>query len=142
MKKYYICKIIGDGLTPETSFRPAIEDVLDPVTGMRAFSTANVIATDPVTGVPIKPWALVIATGQKHGLVANHPDIDPLPDYPFDAKLSAMHVPTKNQMVVKMQIRGIDTSFVGNADGYRDVIRSIGRLHVLDFDENNFDVAE
>jgi hypothetical protein len=142
MKRYYICKIIGDGQEPETAFRPAIQDVIDQKTGAPAFSIASVIATDPTTGLPVFPWALVIASGTKHGLVQNHPDIDPLPDYPFDAKVSAMHAPTKNGMVGKMQARGINTAFIGVTDGYREIIRTLGRQHFSDFDENNFDVAE
>lgn len=140
MKRYYICKVIGDGLTPESSLRSPIENVIDPITGAKAFGSVSVIATDPITGQPVHPWTLTVAVGQKHGLLSNHPDVDPLPDYPFDAKLSAMHLPTKTQMIEKMQLRGIDTGFITNADGFRDVIRTLGRRHVADFDENNFDV--
>lgn len=141
-KAYYVCKIIGDGQSPETAFRPAIQDVIDPKTHLKAFNTSHVIAINPATGQPVKPWCLVIAAGPDHSLVRNHPDIDAMPDYGLDVKISSMHTPTKNGMTAKLNARGIDTSALGNADGYRDLIRGLGRQHDAAFDEKAFDVSE
>ena len=38
--------------------------------------------------------------------------------------------------------RGLGSSVYNGADGYRDVIRAVGRANDPAFDENNFDVAE
>lgn len=141
MKRYYVCKIIGDGIEPETAFRPAIHDIIDPQSGLRAFDYSAAIATD-AQGQPVSNWCLVIAAGRDHRLVANHPDIDALPEYPLDAKISAMHTPTKNQAMAKLQARGINVAKFANADGYRDLIRSIGREHDENFHEDKFDVSD
>jgi hypothetical protein len=45
-------------------------------------------------------------------------------------------------MISKLQGRGINTEFIDTTDGYRGVIRGIGRQLVADFDENNFDISE
>jgi hypothetical protein len=141
MKRYAVCKVIGDGQAPETAFRAAIEDVIDPTTGAKAFSTSTVLASNP-DGTPKYPWCLVVATGRRFDLAQTNPDIDLMPDLPLDVKISAMQTATKAAMTSKMQARGIDTSLVGNSDGYRDVIRALGQLHAPSFNENAFDVSE
>jgi hypothetical protein len=142
MKRYYICDIIGDGIEPETAFRAAIADILKPGTQDKAFNITTIISTDPVTGHPLLPWCLVIASGQDHSLAIGKPKIDDLPDFPLDAKIGALQTATKNRMKANINARGLDASFVDNADGFRDVIREIGRKHFHDFNENAFDVAE
>lgn len=141
MKRYYVCKIIGDGIEPETAFRPAIHDIIDPSTGMRAFDYSAAIVTDE-NGQPVSDWCLVIAAGRDHKLAANNPDIDQLPDYPLDAKIAAMHTPAKNQAMARLQSRGINTGKFANADGYRDLIRGLGKEHDANFSEDSFDVSD
>lgn len=146
MKRYAVCKIIGDGLTPETAFRPAISDVTDPQTGFAAYNITSIIgnypAGHPQAGQPTHDWCLVLASGDDFKLVEGNADIDLLPEVDLDVKVSAMHVPTKVEMGEKLVARGIDTSFVGNADGFREVIRQLGELQDATFDEKKFDVAE
>lgn len=36
-KRYYVCKLIGDGKSTATAIRPALGDVIDPATGKPAF---------------------------------------------------------------------------------------------------------
>lgn len=141
MKRYYVCKVIGDGLEPETAFRPAIADIVDPKTGQPAFSYSVVIGND-AAGRPTKDWCLVLAAGKDHRLVAGSPDIDALPDYPLDAKMSAMHAPTRSAAVAKLQARGIDTSRFANADGYRELVRALGQDQDPSFHEDKFDVSD
>lgn len=141
MKRYYVCKIIGDGQSIATAYRPAINDIVDPATGLKAFITSAIIQTD-ANGQPVLPWCLVIASGQRHALAAAHPDIDPLPDYPLDVKVSAMNTLTRNRALQKMQARGIDVSDLSQADGFRDMIRSLGRKHEPTFSEDDFDVQD
>lgn len=141
MKRYAICTVIGDGLTPETAFRPAIQDITDPQTGNAAYSIASVIATAP-NGQPALPWCLCVIAGRRMDLAQAHADIDLLPDVPLDIKVQAIQAGTKAAMKARMQARGIDTATVDNADGFRDVVRALGQLHAPDFNENAFDVSE
>lgn len=130
-KRYYVCDIIGDGI--EEPFRPKVDDF--------GVNWVGQIKSD-ANGLPEIPWAIVLVATNNHAQLQNVPGITPLPDFPLDGKVSAMHVPTKNSMVAALQARGIDTSFVGSADGYRDTIRGLGLLLSSNFDENKFDISE
>lgn len=140
MKRYYVCKVIGDG-SYESPYRAAIADVVDPSTHLLAFTIAATIKSNP-DGTPALPWCLVIAAGKNHALVNSNADIDPLPDYPLDVKLSAMNTATKLAAFNKMAARGINTNALSNADGYRDLIRGLGQQHEASFSEDNFDAPE
>ncbi|MBK5203859.1 MAG: hypothetical protein JJD98_00170 [Polaromonas sp.] len=133
MKQYYLCDIIGDG-SEENAYRPAVSD--------HSVSWVGSIPSDPVTGHPISTWALVLVATNNHAKLRNKPGIDALPDFPMDGKVSAINTATKNAMNLVLERRSIPTGLFGNADGYRDVIRGIGRQIDPAFDENNFDVAE
>lgn len=74
----YQCKIIGDGKSPETAFRPAIEDVLVPVLGTKAFPTWRIVGEIPVdkNGFPtITQVVIEVADDTRAALVAGNPDI-------------------------------------------------------------------
>lgn len=132
MKRYYISPIIGTG--DETDpFRPKIADYGVPWVGS--------IPSDPITGRPVHSWTLVRVNAQNHGAILADQTIDALPDFPLDGKVSAINTATKNAMLSELQARGIDTAFISNADGYRDVIRGIGQKLEPTFSENNFDVS-
>lgn len=133
MKRYYICDILGTG-DPEDPFRAAVAEL--------GVNYVAEIKSDPVTGLPLAPWALVCVATKNHSPLLNRPGLDAMPDFPLDGKVSAIQTATKNAMLERMQARGIDISFVGNADGFRDVIRGVGRLLNDNFNENNFDVSE
>lgn|SRR5574340_20057 len=132
MKRYYISKIIGDG-TEFNAFRPKVAEYGVP--------WAGIIATG-VDGKPLLPWAFCIVGGDKHIDLLADADNDGLPDFPLDAKVSAMHKPTKDTMLGKLQARNIDTSFISTVDGYRDIIRKLGQLQEPTFNENGLDVAD
>ena len=136
-KRYYLSNIIGDGTdsdpTPTTGpFRVAIADL--------GVSFVAQIPTDPVTGRPTKTWALALVNTDNHARLINTPGVDALPDFPLDGKVSAVNNITKTKMLASMTRRGIDKGFVDGTDGYRDVIRGIGKQVDQSFDENNFDV--
>lgn len=134
MKRYYLCDIIGDG-TFGNFYRPKLADI-----GVDARVTE--MQTDPATGVPTKPWCLVLVADRNHGKLQNVPGVDPLPDYPMDGKVSAINAVARQAMLNRLAARSINGNVVQTADGYREVIRGIGReLNPL-FDENNFDVAD
>jgi hypothetical protein len=64
-----------------------------------------------------------------------------LPDYPLDAKVNAMHQPTKVAMRNRLSARGVATEVMDNADGFRDIIEYIARvkLNNAGFSADNFD---
>ena len=132
MKRYYLSPIIGDG-TEFDPFRPKVAD--------HGVAWVGSIPSDPNTGHPLFGWTLVLVDAVNHGKILADQTIDALPDFPLYGKVSAINTATKNAMLGKLQARGIDTAFVGNADGYRDVIRGIGQKLEATFSENNFDVS-
>lgn len=100
------------------------------------------IYTDPVTGIPTNKFALVLVKSRDHAKLVNDPKMAAMPDVSLDMKVSSIHTPTKNKMINDLKRLGIDTSFIQTTDGYREVIRGIGKINNPDFDENKFDVNE
>lgn len=132
MKRYYISPIVGTG-AEDDPYRPKVADY--------GVSWVGVIPSNPDTGRPVYPWCLALVEAINHASLLADRDIKPLPDFPLDGKVSAINKATRNRMSADLQGQGIDTSFIGSADGYRDVIRGIGRSLAASFDENGFDVA-
>lgn len=132
-KRYYISPIIGDG-SEFNPFRPKVADY--------GVSWAGSIPSDPNTGQPLSTWALVVVNAKNHAALLADDAINALPDFPLDGKVSSVHTATKNNMIAKMKKRGINTAFIDSTDGYREVIRGVGKILDPQFDENNFDVAE
>ena len=87
-------------------------------------------------------WALVLVASRDHAAVRNAPGVDSLPDFPLDGKVSSINTVTKNAMLARLTARKISRTFIDNTDGYREVIRGIGRQLEPDFDENKFDIAD
>lgn len=139
MKRYYICDIYGNGdidvpNSPTTGpYRPAVADL--------GVSWVGAIPTGP-DGRPTKTWALVLVASRDHAVVRNAPGVDSLPDFPLDGKVSSINTVTKNAMLARLTARGISRTFIDSTDGYREVIRGIGRQLEPDFDENKFDIAD
>lgn len=100
------------------------------------------ILTDPNTGIPVNKFALVLVKTRDHARIINDPLMHPLPQVDLDVKVSSIHTATKNTMVAKLQNLGVDTAYIQTTDGYREVIRGLGRINNPDFDENKFDVNE
>lgn len=134
--RYSVCAILGDGQPPD-GYYAAIRGVVDPVSGFQAYPTIQEIGFNP-DGSLLFPWALAASSGETWALVSGNADITLLPDYPLDAAVSAMHLPTRNALGAALQARGIDVSVLGIADGYRDVINYLGRLHNPAFSVDNF----
>lgn len=142
MKRYYICPIIEHEVEPGLiGYRLAIQEYPDtPFEGGEIPVDLN--PESPNYGKPLHKFGFVLVKSRYHGKFINNPNMIPLPQVDLDIKMSAIHTATKNKLIAGMQSLGIDTSFIGNADGYRDVIRGIGRIINPSFDENNFDVEE
>lgn len=132
MKRYYISPIVGDG-SIENPYRPKVAD--------HGVSWSGVIPTDSA-GKPTQSWTLVVVNAKNHSKILADKTIDDLPDFPLDGKVGSIQNATKNKMKNAMAARGINTYIADNADGYREVIRGIGRVLQVDFDENAFDVEE
>lgn len=135
MKRYYLSKIIGDGKSPETAFKPKI----GLIPGLNYVSE---IKTDPATGVPVEQYALCMAAAKNHSAILSDTDNRALPDVPLDVKMNAINAATKSKFVSDLAFFGIDSAFVNSSDGFRDSVRHLGKLLNTNFDENNFDVSE
>lgn len=137
MKRYYLAEI-----------ELVADDVMGDYYRCRASAYPDLmfeggeILTDPETGVPTNTFALVLVKSRDHVRLINDPKMHPLPDVALDIKVSSIHTPTKNNMISNLQALGINTNFINNTDGYREVIRMLGRINNPNFDENNFDINE
>lgn len=143
--RYYLCEVWGNGdpdapPTPTTgAYRPAIVDVVDPVTGGSAFATRAQIGVGP-DGTPLHSWTLVAAQGDQHGLAVSAPGVEPMPDPGLrDVQLASIHLPTRNAMLARLTARGIDVSWVSTETGYRDVCDRLVSLHVPAFNSDALD---
>lgn len=125
-KRYYLCDVIGDG-TEFNPFRPAIAD--------EGVNWVGEVSSDNTK-------ALVLVNVSNHSALLSDPQFDSMPDFPLDAKVNSLQSQAKNAMLNAMSKRGFATGLISSADGYRDVIRGIGRELNPNFDENNFDVSE
>ena len=130
-KRYYISPIIGDG-SEFNPYRPKIADHNVPWVGN--------IPSDPVNGAPLFAWSLVLVNPPTHAALLTDSTLDALPEFPLDGKVSSIQTATKNAMIAKLKARSIDTGFIAGTDGYREVIRGIGKTLEPAFDENNFDI--
>lgn len=130
-KRYYISKIIGDGLRPETAFRPKVETY--------GVSWAGSIPTD-ANGQPLFQHVLVIVNTNNHAVLKNDPDIGAMPDFPLDGKVSAIQNNVKSQAYAMLAAKGFNTATLDGNDGYRDLISAVGKQRDSNFDVDNFDV--
>ena len=131
-KRYYISKIVGDG-SEYDSYRPKVAD----------YNVAWVgsIESDPETGKPIHTECMVLVDAVDHGVLKRDVDIDEMPDFPLDGKVSAITTATKSKMFSVLNGRKFDTSGLTGTDGYREVLQKIGSQRSAGFDIDNFDVV-
>lgn len=132
-KRYYLCTIIGDG-SEEEPFRPAVAS-LD-------VSWVSLDKPNPEGGPPLLPWALVLVATANHAACQAISGVDALPDFPLDARMSAMSAAARTDMLDALAARGISTAALSLSDGYRELINSIGNLLQPGFSVENFDVQE
>lgn len=131
-KRYYISKVILV-VDEEAGTRDAVLRAAQ-IVGEDAIAASNVaIAAD---GTLVLPWALCVVEANNHAVLMSDPDIYPLPVFPLDAKVSSMQTHTKATMLNALAARNIPTDWIGSADGFRDVVRGLGRLANPAFDEN------
>lgn len=137
-KRFYVSKIRGDG-SEDNPFRPAVADY-----GVNW--TGSIVTDDdensPTYGKPLYDTCLVIVATSNHARLRLDPDIDSLPEFPLDGKVSSINTVTKNAMIAALRRRGFITADVGNTDGFRELVQSIGRQRDPKFNVDNFDVSE
>ena len=131
-KRYYLCDIIGDGLEPETAFRPAIAEYSN-----------NWIASIPTNsnGQPSGSSVLTMVAEHNHAVLRGKPGVDQMPDFPLDGKVSSINANAKKVMDTAIANRNIPVD-TNSADGYRSVLDQIGKSIDLNFDIDNFDLAD
>lgn len=132
-KRYYLSDIVGDG-SIDNPYRPAIAD--EGVNHVAVFPPQN------PDGTYTRTTCLVLVNSPNHGRFRGRKDIDPLPDFPLDGKVSAVEGRSRMDAGSALERRGFVSSHLTGKDGYREVIRSIGKELDGNFDENNFDVSE
>lgn len=131
MRRYYLSPVVGDG-SLSNPYRAQIAD--EPET-----SVAAVISTD-ANGQPTSAWALCLVAAQSHGQLARDNRFGPLPDMLFDARMSALSGSAKAALDAALLKFGVAAT-VQN-EGYREFVRSLGRLVDPAFDENALGVAD
>jgi hypothetical protein len=140
-KRYYLSPIVREEQTdtdPETGetettvrYLPKVAILLRGVADARIGSVIGQQTGD----VFDPPWALVVVDAPDHGVALNDRDLDVLPAFPLDARMTAMQNATRTAMINRLRARGVNVDAVGNADGYRDVIKIIGQRVRPEFDE-------
>ncbi|CAH1387022.1 hypothetical protein [Candidatus Nitrotoga sp. M5] len=126
-KRYYLADLMGDG----GEFNPwalTIQNYNVPMTTLKKEASYD--------------WGLAIVETDDHSALLADSTITSLPDFPIDGRLSSINTSTVLQMVVDLQARGIDAAFTVSADGYADVIQSIGALLDPAFDVQAFKITE
>ena len=133
-KRYYLATVIVDVDPVEGGPRVRAK------TAFYAISQSAVIPSGP-DGMPLFNWALVVVNGVNHAPLLADSQIDALPDVPLDVKVNAITTSVRQDMSAALARRGIAAAVITQADGYRDVIRGLGRVLQADFNENGLDVA-
>lgn len=133
-KRYYLCDVIGDGLSEATAYRPAVADA--------GVQWVWLMPTN-AQGQPVQPWGLVLVASRNHAPLRSIPGVDAMPDVSLDVRVSAIEAGAKGAMKAAMNSRGLNANaIVDGTDGYREVIRAIGRVAEPTFDENALDIAD
>lgn len=86
-------------------------------------------------------WALCLIETPAHGSLLADADLTVFPDLTLDAKVSSMAATERNTLQNRLAARGIDISTIHPDDGYRMVLRKVGRMHQPSFSENDFDAT-
>ncbi len=132
-KRYLLAPIVGTG-TREDPYRSSVR-------GLPGINVVDLIPTGP-DGRPIKDFSLARVGGANIMPALSASGVDPFPDFPLDAKLSAMQNATRANLKARLEARGFDGSIADNADGFRDMVRAVGQSMEPSFNEDAFDVSE
>lgn len=125
--------MVGNG-TEESPYRPKVADY-------PKINWSAVVSHNP-DGTLKFPWAFVIVKAIDHTALLADNQIKALPDISLDLTVGDLPAGVRNALNTALTNFGIDTSPVKLSTTIRQVLRYLGRKHVLDFDENRFDVAD
>lgn len=70
--------------------------------------------------------------------VPTDPNVYAMPEHGMDTKISTIHLPTLMSLRTFIGAIGLDPNIIDNSDGYRSLIRTLGRVGDPGFDENTF----
>lgn len=127
-KRYYLCELDITVDEDGTIYR-------DPCILKYGGDCAAVGPMDPQIN-----YTLVLFEAKNHGQVVSDPRIRPLPEFPLDGRVNALSTAAQNALNNALSRFQVPIS-VSQADGYRQVVRNIGRYLDPTFDENNFDLS-
>ena len=131
-KRFYVCKVVGDG-SEYNPYRPKVADY--------QVNWAGMIQSNP-DGTPKYGFAFVIAATIDHTQLLADPQIKGIPELSLDATISTLPKATRDAMLAVFDQEGIDRTGLTLQSTMRQVLRRIGRHLAADFDENRFDVAD
>jgi hypothetical protein len=144
-KRFYLCPLVQNS---KGAWVPSIKDAPEFVEqgtpdGQGGFVAPHlqVITSGFTGGNPDVPWCLVVTNVRNHQSIGALAGVELFPDYPLDAKVQAMHGPTRAALREALDSRGVNVTKFDAADGFRDVIHEIARARLdnAGFDADNFD---
>jgi hypothetical protein len=91
------------------------------------WSAEDISVRNTVARISTHNWALMQVGYSDYQPLVGKANIDMLPDFPFDAKMTSMTPATRNNLDNILTKWGIPTTCSSNAEGYRDFIRCLGR---------------
>ena len=130
-KRYYVCDLLGVG-TRADPYRP-----------MLAGASRNWVAAIPGNGaVPLRTHCLCLlaALNAVHTTVSALAGVDALPNIPLSQTLTNQQ---RNNLIARLDNRGMPSGWVVAGITMREVVRTIGRYYFDSLDEaKGFDVAD
>ena len=126
MKRYYICRKVGDG----TEANPIRAKVMD-----YAYASSTAIYSGA------KNWCLAIVAAADHTEIAADADCYQIPDLSLDAKLSTLPTTIRSKLLQKLTDAGLPVSVTTN-DTVRTLLRQIAGNIVPAWSEDRFDAKE
>ena len=134
MKRYYLSSVIGSG-TIGDPYRAQVSD----------FGQQSEVALIPTgaDGKPLFPWAFCLVGRASHTPLLTDIRLGPLPDFPKDARLSALGIDARAALELALTRFSLSLDLIGaSSRAWRDVIRDIGRRLEPAFHEDSFDCAD
>lgn len=129
---------VGDPNYPVCSFENSCFTTIDYIYGDNWQGESDSYVREIVADAYNVGWCLMKINHTDYSPLAGVSDIDLLPDFPFDAKITGMTPETRNALVGILEKWGIPTTCSANASGYRDVIRCIGQQVIPDWTETSW----
>ncbi len=136
-RRYYLCAVVGDGKTLQTSYRAKLP------AGIAAH--VALIPSSPTTGAPLFAWCLaqVKADAATHAAIAADAQTDPIPPLGLEERpVDFLTVPQQAAFATRLQNRGLTAAQAQAALGMalRQLVRALGRRLLAGFDESQFGV--